>query len=230
MTAHPTPGFDANVTMQTLVHHERCEASVRYGTKLSLVLCHIQGLIDIGGMADQGPSIIPPFTKPVWPIRDHASCVQWPFANGCTSAPMLGRSKLMWSARRAFQFDSSNSVVLCSMALYKRVHKCLPRALAPVGLPLLFPCWASPARNSGKVLCKCGSARPRISITSLVLKPWKHARKRPTISHCFWFLCFHSNLTPMLTLSRSPSCPKMSMQKHSDILHPSLPTRLNRLS
>ena len=121
-------------------------------------------------MADQGPSIIPPFTKPVWPIRDHASCVQWPFANGCTSAPMLGRSKLMWSARRAFQFDSSNSVVLCSMALYKRVHKCLPRAIAPVGLPLLFPCWASPARNSAKVLCKCGSARAsRTGHTSLLL-------------------------------------------------------------
>ena len=35
-----------------------------------------------------------------------------------------------------------------------------------------------------------------------ILKHLKHARKRPTISHLFSFLCSHSNLTPMPVMSK----------------------------
>ena len=104
-------------------------------------------------MADQGPSIIPPFTKPVWPIRDQAllrsdESLQQPYlphGNGdlkharkrptishlfsflCSHSnltPMPVMSKLWWSERRVTNSSSCNSVALRSMAFCKRLHKC----------------------------------------------------------------------------------------------------------
>ena len=104
-------------------------------------------------MADQGPSIIPPFTKPVWPIRDQAllrsdESLQQPYlphVNGdlkharkrptishlfsflCSHSnltPMPVMSKLWWSERRVTNSSSCNSVALRSMAFCKRLHKC----------------------------------------------------------------------------------------------------------
>ena len=95
-------------------------------------------------MADQGPSIIPPFTKPVWPIRDQAllrsdESLQQPYlphGNGdlkharkrptssylfsflCSHsnlAPMPVMSRLWWSERRVTHSSSCNSVALRSM-------------------------------------------------------------------------------------------------------------------